>query len=135
MTSEIEIEMESVLDELYHLRGRVIDLEKENMDLLQNLRNAKNIQTQLENSLLLSDIPAKSEEKPKRIAKVKTDEQRGFHNYYQKNKKNPDITKKLQKRLKDLGYPSDKVPLYIYKMECKTYYDKLTNEEKQQYLK
>lgn len=130
-----EIEMESVLDELYHLRGRVIDLEKENCDLQQNLRNAKNIQTQLENSLLLSDIPPKTEEKPKKITKTKTDEQRGFDNYYQKNKKNQDIRKRLEKRLKDLGYPSDKVPLYIYKMECKTYYNKLTVEEKQQYLK
>ena len=130
-----EIEMESVLDELYHLRGRVIDLEKENMDLLHNLRNAKNIQTQLENSLLLSDIPPKTKEKPKKVAKAKTDEQRGFDKYYQKNKKNQDIRKLLEKRLKDFGYSTDKLPLYIYKLECKTYYDKLTVEEKKQYLK
>jgi hypothetical protein len=123
-------DFDDVLEELFYMKEKIIDLEKDNVSLKRQLDNMKALKDQMEVFLMEETVHSKN--KPKK--REKSVYQKGLESFYHEHKKNDSIINNLKERLNALGYIDSNITWYMIKLECKKLYDTLNENEKQNYI-
>jgi hypothetical protein len=130
----MDISFENMLDreDIYSARVKILELEKENLELQQQLRDIKQSKELIE-IVMFNELITKKEP---RCKKHKTDNEVMFLNYCNQHRNNKQMKKNIRDKLGELGYIRNdgKVPWSIIKNVLENEFNKLDDEEKRTYF-
>lgn len=122
----------SIDEENFLLRSRILQLEREKIELQSQVEQLKCIKNQLEQFILSMEQNMNEEDNKKKASKKTrkvSEYQKAFQEFYKNNRKNEDMLMRLRTRLRSLGMmeEADKLPRYIVRLECKKLFDEQQN--------
>jgi hypothetical protein len=130
----MDVDVDSFLDEFFAAKMRVVALERENAELKGKIENLSRWKEQIEQVMIDDTMNTLPEKKEKRH-RQKTDEQVCFLNFCEAYKKDTRILARVSSKVASLGYGEvRKVPWSILKLELKTMYENLSEDDKIKYL-
>jgi hypothetical protein len=128
------VDVDSFLDEFFVAKMRVVALERDNAELKGKIENLLRWKEQIEQVMIDDTMNTISEKKEKR-PRQKTDEQVCFLNFCEAYKKDTTILARVSSKVASLGYGGvRRVPWSILKLELRTMYEKLSEDDKIKYL-
>jgi hypothetical protein len=129
-----ETDIDSFMDDFFVAKMRVVSLEQENAELKSKVASLQRWKEEIEKVMMNETINTdlrRSEPKQRH----KSTEQECFYNFCQINKKDNVILSRMLTKVSTLGYSGmKKVPWSILKLELKSLFDSLSDEEKIKYL-
>jgi hypothetical protein len=131
----MDVDVDSFLDEFFVAKMRVVALERENAELKGKIENLSRWKEQIERVMIDDTMNTISDKKEKRPRQQKTDEQVCFLNFCEAYKKDAAILARVSSKVASLGYGGvRRVPWSILKMELRTMYENLSEDDKIKYL-
>ena len=130
----MDIDVDSFLDEFFVAKMRVVALERENAELKGKIENLLMWKEQIER-VMIDDTMNTITEKKEKLPRQKTDEQICFSNFCEAYKKDATILARVSSKVASLGYGGvRRVPWSILKLELRTMYQNLSDDDKIKYL-
>ena len=130
----MDVDVDSFLDEFFVTKMRVVALERENAELKGKIENLSRWKEQIEQVMIDDTMNTLPEKKEKRH-RQKTDKQVCFLNFCEAYKKDTTILARVSSKVASLGYEGvRRVPWSILKLELRTMYENLSEDDKIKYL-
>ena len=131
-------DINSLLDEFFAAKMRVVALEQENAELKGKVDNLQRWKEQIEGIMMDDTINKRSDDNiitKEKQPRHKTDEQQCFYNFCNAYKKDAATLARVSAKVTSLGYTGvKKVPWGIVKLELRTMYENLSEADKIKYL-
>jgi hypothetical protein len=135
-------DIDSFLDEFFVTKMKVVTLEQENAELKMKVDSLQRWKDQFEQMMMNDTIHTnmKDDNENKAVKKMKkqrqkTDEQQCFYNFCHVHKGDAEILARVASKVDTLGYTGVKrVPWSILKLELKSMYNNINDNDKIKYL-
>lgn len=141
--NQTDVDIDNLLDEFFVAKMKVVALEQENAELKMKVDSLQRWKEQFEQMMMNDAMNSNkhTEDNTENMAqkvkkqRQKTDEQQCFYNFCHTHKDDADMLTRVAAKIETLGYMGVKrVPWSIVKLELKSMYNNITDNDKIKYL-